>query len=369
MSSLGALRLGIGLVAVLALGAGLPTEPVRVGLLIPTAGSDSAMGAQVRQAAELAVARANERGGFQGRPFELVVRGVEGPWGSGTAKVVQLVFEEGVWAVLGTLDGRTAHVAQQIVAKGQVSLVSPWAPDPSLTQINVPWFFRCVPDDRQQAEALLREIGERGIGPIATVAGDGYDARVAAQAFARAAAAAGSSVSLQLSFAEGRGDFAGVLDALEQHGIAGAVLYGPSADVAALARGMRAAGMGQALFGGLTLASEELLAAAGEALEGAVLVAPGHWRTAAGRTFAREFREAYEVEPSPAAAYAYDGMGLILEAIARGGLDRHRIRGALAAVQVQGVTGEIRFDAHGNRVGSVELLEIVNGRPRLLGSD
>jgi ABC-type branched-subunit amino acid transport system substrate-binding protein len=360
------MRFGIGLVAVLALVAGLPAEPVRVGLLIPTAGRDSALGAQVRLAAELAVARANERGGFEGRPIQLVVRGVEGPWGSGTAKVVELVFEEEVWAILGTLDGRTAHVAEQVVAKGQVSLVSPWAPDPTLTQINVPWFFRCLPDDRQQAEALLREIGERGIGPIATVAGDGYDARVAAQAFARAA---GPSVTLQLSFVEGSGDFAGVLDALEQHGIAGAVLYGPASDVAGLARGMRAAGMEQALFGDLTLASEAWSAAAREALEGAVLVAPGHWHTPAGRTFAQEFRETYGVEPSPPAAYAYDGMGLILEAIARGGLDRHRIRDALAAIRLRGVTGEIRFDERGNRVGSVHLMEIVTGRPRFLGSD
>jgi ABC-type branched-subunit amino acid transport system substrate-binding protein len=369
MSAFDARRLSIGLVALLALVAGLPAEPVRVGLLIPTAGSDSALGAQVRLAAELAVARANQRGGFEGRPFELVVRGVAGPWGSGTAKVVELVFEQEVWAILGTLDGRSAHVAQQVVAKGQVSLVSPWALDPTLTQINVPWFFRCVPDDRQQAEALLREIDERGIGPIATVAGDGYDARVAAQAFARAAAGAGSSVTLQLSFAEGSADFSTVLDALEQHGIAGAVVYGPVADVAVLARGVRAAGMGQTLFGGLALASEELPAAAREALEGAVLVAPGHWHARAGLTFTQEFREAYGVEPSPPAAYAYDGMGLILEAIARGGLDRHRIRDALAAVRLQGVTGEIRFDERGNRVGSVDLMEIVTGRPKLLGGN
>jgi ABC-type branched-subunit amino acid transport system substrate-binding protein len=360
------MRLGITLVAALALGAGRPAEPVRVGLLIPTSGRDSALGAQVRLAAELAVARANERGGLEGKPFQLVVRGVEGPWGSGTAKVVELVFEQQVWAILGTLDGRTAHVAQQVVAKGQVTLVSPWAPDPTLTQINVPWFFRCVPDDRQQAEALLREIGERGIGPIATVAGDGYDARVAAQAFARAA---GPSVTLQLSFAEGSGQFAGVLDALEQHGIAGAVLYGPAAEVAELARDMRAAGMEQALFGGLTLLGEEQPAAARAALEGAVLVAPGHWYTPAGRTFAQQFREAYGMEPSAPAAYAYDGMVLILEAIARGGLDRHRIRDALAAVHLRGVTGEIRFDERGNRVGSVDLIEIVMGRPRLLGGN
>jgi branched-chain amino acid transport system substrate-binding protein len=125
--------------------------------------------------------------------------------------------------------------------------------------------------------------------------------------------------------------------------------------------------MGQALFGGLTLASEELPAAAREALEGAVLVAPGHWHTPAGLTFTQEFREAYGVEPSPPAAYAYDGMGLILEAIARGGLDRHRIRDALAAVRLQGVTGEIRFDERGNRVGSVDLVEIETGRPKFLG--
>jgi ABC-type branched-subunit amino acid transport system substrate-binding protein len=79
----------------------------------------------------MAVEAANRDGGFRGRPFELAVRSVEGPWGSGSSEITALVFEESVWAILGPLHGRSAHLAEQVVAKGHVALVSPWASDPA----------------------------------------------------------------------------------------------------------------------------------------------------------------------------------------------------------------------------------------------
>src|SRR4030065_2578466 len=118
-----------------------PGQPVKIGLLIPDSKSVAA-----KQGAELAILKANENKGFQGRPFQLVVRSMEGPWGTGSKQAVDLIFEEKVWALLGSHDGRNAHLVEQAATKAIVPFVSVWAGDPSLSQAFVPWFFNCVPN-------------------------------------------------------------------------------------------------------------------------------------------------------------------------------------------------------------------------------
>lgn len=325
-------------------------------------------GLGARRGAEMAIARVNEEGGIDGRPVELVVRSVEGLWGAGSKRIVSMAFEDGVWVILSSLDGRGAHLTEQVVTKALVPMVSLRASDPTLTQLYTPWFFRCVPDDRQQARALVREIfRSRSLGRVATMAVDTYDSRMAAATFARVAAAAGYRVSARLSY-EGPGpDLAAVLRRIERDGIEGLVLFVPAGPTATIIRAMRARGMRQALFGPLSLADDVLLQSAGSDLEGAVLVAPGHWGTSRGETFRQAFRAIYGYPPSTASACAYDAMRVIVEAIERVGLDRAKIRDALSDIDYrEGVTGRVRFDDKGNRVGDVELIEIVGGRPRFL---
>ena len=359
-----AILLGSGLLGSGLLGSGY-SEPVKLGLLVPR----GERGLAVRRGAEMALAVANRDGGFRGRPFELVVRSVEGPWGSGSKEIVDLVFEEHVWAILGPLSGRNAHLAEQVAARGHVALVSPWASDPSLTRANVPWFFRCVPDDRQQAAALVREIfGVRRLDRVAALAADSYDARVAEEAFAAAVREAGHSLALRLPFTEAGGDFGSLLDRLEDHGVQGVALFGPRTTAVDFVLRLRARGMRQRLFAPLPMADRDFEDQERSALEQLVVVAPGHWGTSEGRAFRQAFRDAYDRPPTAAAAYAHDGMTVIIEAVRLAGLDRQRVRDALSAIDYrQGVTGRVRFDDTGNRVGRVELIEIAGPTRGSLG--
>jgi branched-chain amino acid transport system substrate-binding protein len=320
-------------------------EPVRLGLLVPS----GELGLAARRGAELAVETANREGGFRGRPFELVVRSVEGPWGSGSSKITALVFDESVWAILGPLHGRSAHLAEQVAAKGHVALVSPWASDPTLTQANVPWFFRCVPDDRQQATALVHEIfGVRRLDRVLAVVADSYDARVAADAFA---AEAGSPHMVRWPLPETDQDLDSLLDRLEDEEIQGVVLFGPGSRTEALTRRLRARRMGLPVFAPLSSADLARRGSWRSDVQGLFVVAPDPWVTAEGQAFLRTFQAAYDQAPTAVSAYAYDGLMVIVEAVRQAGLDRQRIRDALADIDYgAAITGRIRFDAKGNRV-------------------
>src|SRR5450756_1253186 len=94
-----------------------------------------------KHGAEMAISKANEDGGFDGKPFQLVIRSMEGPWGTGSKQAVDLIFEENVCAIMGSPDGRNGHLVEQVTTKARIVFLSTWASDPTLAQAFVPWYF------------------------------------------------------------------------------------------------------------------------------------------------------------------------------------------------------------------------------------
>ena len=81
------------------------------------------------------------------------------------------------------------------------------------------------------------------------------------------------------------------------------------------------------------------------------------------RRFLEAYRQTYGEEPTIYAAHAYDGAWMVIDAIRKAGLNRYRIRDALAEItSYDGVTGEIVMDrVHSDR-GKVTLATVRNGR-------
>ncbi|HJZ39764.1 MAG TPA: hypothetical protein VJ203_05310, partial [Bacteroidales bacterium] len=84
------------------------TQPIKIGLLIQDKASLAA-----KQGAEMAIKLANKQNGGNSRPFQLITKGMEGPWGTGAKQAIDLIFENEVWALLGSHDGRNAHLVEQ----------------------------------------------------------------------------------------------------------------------------------------------------------------------------------------------------------------------------------------------------------------
>jgi len=153
---------------------------INIGLLVPDS-SDTLLTGFVN----LAVKKANQSGGYRGQQFNLVVRSTEGPWGMGSKESVALIYEDQVCAIVGSLDGRNAHLAEQVAAKSHLSYIEARATDPTLSQAFVPWFMRVVPNDDQQAEALMELIVRNGEGKIGVLSNDTYEARYAVKSLVK----------------------------------------------------------------------------------------------------------------------------------------------------------------------------------------
>lgn len=325
----------------------VPDDPaaageVRVGLFAPPA-ADGPVAADLLHGAELAVERANAAGGLRGVPVRLVRRWAADPWGAGSREVARLVYADRVWAVVGGPDGASSHVAEQLATKAWVPMVAPLASDPSLTRAGVPWLFRLPPDDDAQAAALASTLADRGLDRPALVSGTDHDSRVAAAALVAALERVHRPPLLHLTVDPRLPDPVATAARLAAERPGAVVLRLPPPAALAVARALTAARLRVPLLTPWVPGLEPKALAAAAALP--VLAARPAAPTAA---LCAAYRQRWGSDPSPAAAFGYEAVALIVAGLREGGLSRTALRERLAASSgSSGASGAVAWDAGG----------------------
>ena len=296
---------------------------IKIGLLIQDNNSFAA-----RQGAELAILKANETGGYQRKKFQLVVRSMEGPWGTGSKQAVNLIFDEKVAVIMGSHDGRNAHLVEQVSTKARLVFLSCWAGDPTLSQAFVPWFFSCVPNDLRQADALFEEVyNRRKLNKIAAISDNGYDSKLAMESFVKKAESKGKNVSLQLHYDFQNKDFNDIVSQVHNAVIDGIILFGQPSASLKLNRQLEQKKMNRTVFGTLSLLNEDEMQDNNLSdYKNMILVYPGNLSGSKGLAFRDEYLKTYGKLPGAVAAYSFDGMNILIEAIRKAGLDRENIQ-------------------------------------------
>lgn len=331
------------------------TKTIKIGLLVDNNNSITA-----RNGAEMAIEIENKKQGPNGLHFQLLIKSMEGPWGTGSKEVVNLVFNEKVWALLGSHDSRNAHLVEQVIAKTRVVFLSAWASDPTLSQAFVPWYFSCVPNDIQQANALIEEIyNKRIIKKIAVVSDNSDNSKLPLQSLLKEIKIAGKTQPMQLVYDNSNNNFKILLDKINDAGIQNIILLGQPSTSLSFIRQLRQQKINHSVFGALSLLGEndfdehELVQ-----YNNVNLVTSGNWLESKELSFQTEYQKKYAKMPGTVAAYAFDGMNLIIEAVKHAELDREKLQETMAKINYDGVTGLIQFDQKGNRVGPLKLINI-----------
>jgi branched-chain amino acid transport system substrate-binding protein len=346
----------------------LGLESVRIGFLGPLEGSvEEALGRQMLQGSILAIEEANAKGGYNGIPYELMKHNDVGLWGAAANTLVKM-DEEGVWAILGSIDGTVTHVALRVALKLEIPIVNTGDPDPTLTETRIPWIIRIIGDDRQSSYALANEIYlVRGYKHVAVLRTNVRYGRVGVKEFSDASKRLGHPLLFELQFSEGDTSFTDQLQRIANTPAEAIMIWGNAKETAAILKQIKDLGMNHAVFGSDRLVSKEFLALAGKHAEGVISTYP--YNPKLNEPYLQQFNKNYltrfGIEPDVFAAHAYDGMNLIIEAINRVGLNRIKIRDVLTDLETfqgyQGVTGKLVLDASWNDIGDIWMTEIKNG--------
>ena len=90
------------------------------------ASHEEELGKSMLQGAKLAIEQVNKKGGYLKRqiPFNLVVRNDNGLWGASGNEIIDLAYNEKVWAILGTIDGANSHIAIRAALKVEIPILN-----------------------------------------------------------------------------------------------------------------------------------------------------------------------------------------------------------------------------------------------------
>jgi branched-chain amino acid transport system substrate-binding protein len=342
------------------------SNEIRIGLLLPAQPRDDLLARSAFQGAELAIRQANRDGGYNGRPFKLITRIADGLWGAGSKESVSFVHEDQVLAIVTSVDGRNAHLVEQVVAKSQVVQLATRATEETLSQAYIPWFFRIVPNDVQQAEALIEEIfNKQGCTEVHLIYEEGYDHYSAARSFIKEIEKKGFALSGKSVYLPSENeDF----DTGLKENTEAVIVFGSFENARLIIDRIKLDIPSVKVFGTLAMTSDGLIGSEyADGCEGGTFISSKFCFTTPGQAFKDTYLKKYNQMPNPAASYAYDGINLIIEAVHMAGPDSKRIRDVLKGINyTRGVTGLIRFDENGNRINPVFFVRIIKGHPVLL---
>jgi branched-chain amino acid transport system substrate-binding protein len=310
--------------------------------------------------ASLALDETNAEGGYDGLPFRLVAGWSDSPWRAGVVRVTDMVFQDHVWAVIGSIDGTTSHLAEQVVAKAFVTLVSPGSTDKTVNMANVPWMFSALPSDAAQAPAVGRALLAASGGDFVLVSGTDHDSRAAAKEFGEWLSLRSKGPRIQAELAGDDSEASAAIRVIEARPAAVLVVAG-AGPAGRLVKALRASGYRGQVLGGATLGRDEFRNIGGAAIEGVVfplLYEPG----AGWDAFAARFTRRFGLPPDYAAGQAYDSVRLLAAAVREAGLNRARIRDAVRGLSPwHGVAGVIDWDPLGQNQRPVRLGRIQGG--------
>jgi branched-chain amino acid transport system substrate-binding protein len=187
-----------------------------IGLILPLQGPQAPEGRAVLAAAQLAIEEEQARGPLpDGRHLKLAVRDETGQWGQASIEVLKLIEEDHALSILASVNGTTAHLADQIANKLSVPILT-LSTDPSTTEANVPWLFRVGPSDTDQARAFCQRIySDLGIRRVLLVTEADYDGRVGGAEFVKAAAQRNALAPARFEIADGSTDPRNFREALD----------------------------------------------------------------------------------------------------------------------------------------------------------
>jgi ABC-type branched-subunit amino acid transport system substrate-binding protein len=316
---------------------------VRIGYF----GPGNSEGDDIWLAVKLAIDEANAEGGCHGLPFRLVQAWSENPWSNGAGLIVRMAYVDKVWAIIGGIDGASTHLAETVVAKARVTLISPASTDKTVNFANVPWMFSALPGDDLLAPALGRKLLDSvGADGFVVVSANDHDSHLFAREFEQYLSARGRGPAFRFVFESGKAPSVELMRQIMEAGPSAVAVIANARDSARIVRTLREQGFAGKVFGGPAMGRRSFLKELGTGGAGIFWSCP----VAAGEDdFGRSFAGRFGFYPGYTARYGYETARLLVAAIRRAGLNRARIRDAVRDLSPwKGPAAAIEWDGLGH---------------------
>lgn len=349
---------------------------VGVGAILSLSGAAAPYGEDNRRGLLLALDAINGGGGVLGNPLRLDLQDSAGDNAQAVTLARRFAGDKSILAIVGpTRTGETVAVAgllpQLEIPMMSVGSTGDWRS--AAGEFNA-WTFRSTRVDTYLVAPLLTaardRFGVRTVGIIST-SNDDYAVSVL-PVYKAAIRDLGLSLVAETTQLTGDTDRAAQLTAIRAKAPDALIINTLSSDAPSIAAQARKLGVKSRFIGtaGFSNPQTWTLANPGE-LDG-TLTADNFFSGSTGPAvadFVRRYRAKYGAEPAAYAAYAYDGLRIVADAIRRAGpgATRSSVRAALASTtNFEGVLGRLTYKGSGDAEKPAVLLQIEQGRYQLI---
>jgi branched-chain amino acid transport system substrate-binding protein len=351
-------------------GCGQASDTVAIGAVFPLSGQVAFYGTESRDGILLAIEEINAAGGLLGKKLTLIAEDDEGNAEKSVNAFTKLTSRDKVAYVLGSSTSGATQSMTALAQQGKVILISPSATNTAVTRVGDYIFRTCFIDPFQGvvgADFAFDTLSARRAA-ILYDAGADYNTGLA-ESFRNQFKAIGGEVVADEAYQTGDVDFNAQVTRIKAANPD--IVYLPNYynDVALQAKQLRAQGITCALVGGdgwdglIDNAGDEVLNGFWSAGFAADTTDPK------GQAFVKAFTAKFNKPASQFSALGYDTMMLVADGIkAAGTFDTSVVKGAMAKLNSDYVTGHIRFDQNRDPIKGAAILEIVRKDGKLVNA-
>lgn len=345
-------------------------DTIKVGVLAPLTGDVSVYGIACSNGIKMGIDEINAAGGVLGKQIEMILLDEKGD-PTEAVNAYNNLYDQGIVALIGDVTSKPCVAVAEIAKDDNMPMLTATGTAAEITTIGSNVFRTCFMDPFQGKIMATFAADELGMKKVAVMYDSGSDySGGLAESFKAQAEAKEMEVTAYEAYASADTDFTTILNkiiATEPEAIFIPDYY---SDVSLAISQARAAGYTGALLGGdgwdgvLGAMPADKLADANNGYFS------NHYTTSDTAevvvNFLANYKELYGEEANAFAALGYDSAYIMAQAIEKAGsTDAQAIIDALAATEIDGVTGHITFDANGDPIKSVAVTRFVDGTAEL----
>lgn len=340
---------------------------IKIGLMAPLTGAYASEGQDMQRIVELLADEVNKAGGINGSKVEIVVQD-DGSDARTAALAAQRLSTSGVCAVIGTYGSAVTEASQNIYNRNGIVQIGTGSTSIRLSEKGMKRFFRTCPRDDEQGLVAVNTIHKMGYKNVAILHDNtAYAKGLADEAKAGLDKAGQVNIVSFNALVPNERDYSAILTRLKSSNPDFIFYTGYYPEAAMLRRQMKEMGWNVPMMGGDATNNTDLVKIGGaDAVAGYYFISPplpGDLDSASAKAFIQAFRAKYDAMPSSIwSVLAGDAFQVLVEAIKHVGPDSEKIAAYLHdnLKDFEGLSGQISFDAKGDRVGDLYRLYVVD---------
>jgi len=343
------------------------TGPIKVAVLAPLSGPVPTFGVSTRDGALMAIEEWNAKGGVLGRKIEAVVEDSQCTPDPAVNAANKVIDQDKVHYIIGEVCSKASIPISEIAEAKGVVQISPTSTNPDVTLkadgSTKKYIFRACFIDPFQGLVMAKFAQGKGYKTAFIMFDQGNDyVRGLAEAFEKSWTEAGGTVVGKETYTSQDTDFSAILAKVAES--KAEVLFLPDYYniVNLVAAQAKEKGVTSVMMGGDGWDSPDLDAKASDGGFFSNHYSPEDTR-AKVVDFVKAYNTKYGATPDALAALAYDATYLLLTAIEKAGTDdAAKVAEALAAIELEVVSGKVSFDKSHNPIKAAAVLQVKDGK-------